>query len=234
MSQILSNQQRQRKRHKELDDLQQQMQEELQQQPVQPLFPAVQRQTRQYRKRGPVECPVCKVIHPSQKAVILHLTKDHPDYKFPCGICSRSFNCFNSRYKHLKEHDSPQLFCPDPGCNKAFHFQSEYDRHVGVHNTVLPFPCDSCPKRFASNKSLVRHTEIHLNHTHECLDRYCEKMYPMKDRLYTHFRGAHGKGYDAPCGKHFSWLGPRARHQEDCTPCGLKLQREISGLFLIT
>ena len=172
---------------------------------------------RQYRKRVPLACPVCNQLLPSQKAMIIHVKNDHTHYKYPCGNCPRTFSSFNTRYKHMKEHSQPQLYCPV--CNKGFHFQSELDRHTLVHSAVLPFPCTLCEKRFASSKSLMRHSEIHSNLLFPC--SLCEKAYPTHDRLYTHFRGAHDKGYDAPCGDHFNWPAARARHQADCKPCTL-------------
>ena len=47
----------------------------------------------------------------------------------------------------------------------------------------------------------------------------CNKVCPSNDKLYTHFRGAHGKGYTAPCGFWTQWPGKRARHQVKCDPC---------------
>ena len=176
---------------------------------------------RQYCKWVPIACPVCNQISPSQKALIFHVQTCHPNYRYPCGYCPRTFASYNTRYKHVKEHSQPQLNCPV--CNKGFHFQSELQRHTPVHSTVLPFPCTLCDKRFASSKSLTRHSVIHSNLLFQC--SLCEKAYPTPDRWYAHFRGAHGKGYDAPCGDHFNWPGARARHQEHCKICQVEIAK---------
>ena len=41
-------------------------------------------------------------------------------------------------------------------------------------------------------------------------------MIDTEDRLYTHFRGTHGKGCDSPCGQNFQWPGMRSHHQWKC------------------
>ena len=151
---IVANQLRQKQRHKEHDNLnqqhqvmQQQVQIQLQQQP--------HVTSRQYRKHGPVTCPTCAAVHPSQKALVMHIKTAHPGYKYPCPVpmCPRTFNSFYTWYKHMKEHQAPTFFCS--GCTRTFHFQSELDRHKPVHSVVLPFACNLCVKRCASAKSLT-------------------------------------------------------------------------------
>ena len=126
-AEIVAQQQRQRRRTQERVALQQQQ-----------IQPVTMQQHRQYRKRVPLACPVCNQLLPSQKAMITHVKTDHTHYRYPCGNCPRTFSSFNTRYKHMKEHSLPQLYCPV--CKKGFHFQSELDRHTPVHSAVLPFP----------------------------------------------------------------------------------------------
>ena len=40
-----------------------------------------------------------------------------------------------------------------------------------------------------------------------------------QEQMYTHTRGAHGRGYVAPCGDWSQWPGKRARHQKKCDQC---------------
>ena len=161
----VANQQRQQRRQKDRETQcssssnQQQFQQHVQQQLQQQQASSSSSSRKQYRKRGPITCPVCHITEVSQKALISHISANHPGYRYPCEFCDRQFYSFNTMYKHRKEHDAPQFPCP--GCPKQFHFQSELDRHKGIHNTVLPYACDYCPKRFASQKSLNRHLELH-------------------------------------------------------------------------
>ena len=88
---------------------------------------------------------------------------------------------------------------------------------MNVHNDVKPFGCDVCEKWFTQNKSLTRHKKVHDDNVVSC--SMCAKTCQTPEQMYTHFRGAHGKGYRAPCGELYQWPAARARHQGDCTPC---------------
>ena len=145
---IVANQQRQLRHEKERVALQQQQLQQTNMQQQQQLQQTNMQQQvlqhRHYRKQVPIACAVCNQISPSQKALIIHVKTYHPNYRYPCGYCPRIFASYNTRYKHIKEHSQPQLYCPV--CNKGFHFQSELDQHTPVHSAVLPFPCTLCDK----------------------------------------------------------------------------------------
>ena len=101
---------------------------------------------------------------------------------------------------------------------------------MNVHSDVKPFGCDLCEKRFTQNKSLTRHMKVHDDNPVMC--SMCDKTCQTPEQMYTHFRGAHGKGYRAPCGKHYQWPAAQARHQEDCTPCKHHLElRKLKKKF---
>ena len=120
------------------------------------------------------------------------------------------------------EHQPPKHICPV--CAKGYTYKSELDRHITVHSTVLPFGCDKCPKRFAQIKSRNRHVEVHNNKTFVCSQ--CDKVAGTKEKMYSHFRGAHSKGYNAKCGKHCQWPATRAHHQENCDACKVIIEQE--------
>ena len=170
-----------------------------------------------------LHCPVCEFSAPTQKVCIRHITERHPLYRFECNLCKKDFPSFGSKYRHeQQEHKPMRHFCVV--CGLRHIYKSELDKHVAVHNTVLPFQCGQCGKRFAQKKSLNRHEDVHKNKSFVC--SVCDKVSETKDRLYTHFRGAHGKGYRAKCGKHFQWPATRARHQQGCDPCKEIIARE--------
>ena len=99
------------------------------------------------------DCPVCDYHDKSQKKCVKHITENHPLYHFKCSICSKDFGSFHTKYRHQKEHAPPTKFCVV--CGKGFYFQSELNKHVPVHSEVLPYPCNTCGKRFAQQKSLI-------------------------------------------------------------------------------
>ena len=91
---------------------------------------------------------------------------------------------------------------------EGFHFDAELQRHMNVHNDVKPFGCDLCAKQFTQNKSLTRHKKVHDDNPVTC--SMCDKTCQTPEQMYTHFRGAHGKGYRAPCGELYQWPVARA------------------------
>ena len=170
-------------------------------------------------------CPIdgFNFLDPNQTVMNAHLSKDHEGYTFDCRHCSKKFSTHSARYKHKKDHNAYSMFCGD--CGKGFHFESELNRHVGVHNTVLPFTCTQCEKRYAAKKTLDRHVKEHLDVTFTC--DQCDKTAPTQEKMYSHYRGAHGTGYEAPCGNWSQWSGKRARHQKNCDKCKELLQLKI-------
>ena len=168
-----------------------------------------------------LQCPMCLHTEHTQKACLQHISMYHLEYKFKCKSCPKDFSSFHSHYRHERE-DTPKYVCGD--CAKTFPFKSELDQHSGVHSAVLPYKCEDCNKRFAMKKSLKRHETLHNNDTFAC-DR-CEKVCTSQERLYSHKRGAHGKGYDSRCAQNFQWPATKARHQGKCTVCQDILDKE--------
>ena len=171
-----------------------------------------------------LQCPVCHYKETTQKACIKHISDKHPSYRFQCSHCDGTFPSFTTKYRHEKEHhEQPKHFCAE--CGAGFVYNSELMRHVGKHNEVLPFPCDKCEKRFAQEKSRKRHMNVHSEQSLNC--KGCDRVFTTPERLYSHYRGAHGKGYDALCGKNFPWPAGRARHQDECDTCKeLKIKKD--------
>ena len=162
-----------------------------------------------------LECPVCEYSNKSQKKCVSHITDTHPEYRFKCGMCSQDFTSFHTKYRHEKEYNPPMIFCNV--CGKGYYFQSELNKHAGVHSEVLLYPCNQCDKHFTQAKSLSRHQELHSNKTVVC--SVCEKVWELRDRHYSHYHGIHGKGYTVKCGKHYQWPASHARHKESCDQC---------------
>ena len=158
------------------------------------------------RLKGPQVCPVCGQLEKSQSALNIHLSAQHPGYQFPCTVCGKSYASYNSWYKHQIEHTPPTYFCLE--CSEGFHLNAELQRYMNVHNDVKPFGCDLCERRFTKNKSLTRHKKVHDDNPVTC--SMCDKTCQTPEQMYMHFRGAHGKGYRAPCGELYQWPVGRA------------------------
>ena len=172
-----------------------------------------------------LSCPVCEYSDKSQKKCVRHITDNHPDYRFKCRLCTRDFTNFHTKYRHEREHQPPTKFCSV--CGKGFYFQSELNKHVGVHSEVLLYGCTTCGKHFTQAESLGQHQEIHSNKTFVC--SVCNKVCETQDRYYSHYRGAHGKGCTAKCGKHYQWPAAWARHQDSCDDCKEIIKKEFEA-----
>ena len=164
--------------------------------------------------KGPQLCPCCNCLEKSQTVLNIHINQQHPDYMFLCTVCGKLYTSYNSRYKHQIKHTAPTFFCGE--CSEGFHFHAELTKHMNVHSAVKPFGCQLCDKRFTQNKSFTRHMKVHACSV-TC--SMCNKTCSTLEQLYTHFRGAHGKGYDTPCGEQYLWPACRACHQKGCTKC---------------
>ena len=55
----------------------------------------------------------------------------------------------------------------------------------------------------------------------------CDHTTNSKYNLEQHQRGAHGKGWQALCGKTFSWSTRKVRHQKTCADCA-KEQKKLN------
>ena len=169
-------------------------------------------------------CPMCLKRETMQKACLAHISSFHPEYRFKCSYCGKQFAVYNTKYTHERQHFGPKHYCGE--CGKGFFFRSELLKHLPVHSNVLPYPCDQCPKCFSQKKSLKRHKRLHDDDTHAC--EHCDKVCETPERLYTHVRGKHGKGYDAKCGKNFPWSASKHRHQDRCTKCQSIIEAETA------
>jgi len=63
--------------------------------------------------------------------------------------------------------------------------------HRRLHTNVKPFSCPLCPRSFCAKPHLVRHMEVHGDHTsaapvrkHEC--SYCDKAFASRDACNKH------------------------------------------------
>ena len=161
-------------------------------------------------------CPMCLHTETTRKACIQHIDTWHSEYRCPCRFCDKDFNCFDTRYRHEQSHQEHKHVCGD--CGSSFPYWSELERHTAVHQDVLPFYCTKCNKCFAQKKSLKRHKVLHIGTTYKC-DK-CDKVCESPDRLYSHQRGAHGKGYTSKCGKNnYQWPTGRSIHAAVCDEC---------------
>ncbi|PSN39963.1 Asparagine-rich zinc finger protein AZF1 [Blattella germanica] len=58
--------------------------------------------------------------------------------KHPCPVCNKLFMSKSSVLRHVRVHDSSELFSCDV-CKKSFTYKSSLDRHVHIHTGDRPY-----------------------------------------------------------------------------------------------
>ena len=76
-------------------------------------------------------------------------------------------------------------------------------------------------------RKVKRHEVLHIGTTYKC--DQCDKVCESPDHLYSHKRGAHGKGYTSKCGKYnYQWPTGQSRHAAVCDECKDITAKELS------
>ena len=137
----------------------------------------------------------------SNKDLTSHITASHPNFKFPCSYCQKTYDSFNGKYKHERSHAPKVHQCEY--CGKAFQFPQLLLYHRHLHTGKDFIPCTNCPKKFLSQCSMDQYVVTHRNVTISC-DK-CSFTSKTRSYLKQHKRGKHSPGWKAACGKKFDW-----------------------------
>ncbi|KAL5288498.1 hypothetical protein ACFFRR_008993 [Megaselia abdita] len=118
-----------------------------------------------------------------------------------CSTCSEVLKSVTAlRHHMIIKHPESKIKCNEEGCDKEFHLQFDFDKHMDSHRKRI---CPICGKELANKKQLVRHLECHSETTFVCT--ICGKSYNTRYTLSRHM-GTHlevGKYKCNYCGKHF-------------------------------
>lgn len=103
-------------------------------------------------------------------------------------------------------------------CNKTFLGKNDLRKHVRTHSDERPYECKQCHKRFRQTGSLKNHMvtqhSSHIDSPSLFICNYCQKPFPIKERLRLHMRTHTG---DRPyscrhCPKTFARGGQLVQH----------------------
>ena len=87
-------------------------------------------------------CTCCKDKFASTSELTKHLKQKHPDYKYSCKKCAKSFATRNGLYKHELLHGGKRYSCNT--CGKLFYWKCELKDHARKHLTK-PAQHVTCP-----------------------------------------------------------------------------------------
>ncbi|XP_033640683.1 PR domain zinc finger protein 14-like [Asterias rubens] len=157
---------------------------------------------------------------------------DRGDRKFPCHLCSRSFekrDRLRIHILHVHQKHRPHKCVT---CGKSFSQSSSLNKHMRVHSGERPYKCVYCSKAFTASSILRTHIRQHSGEKpFKC--KHCGKAFASHAAHDSHVRRTHAIK-DKPCechvcGKAFSNSNELKYHmnihsgetQYSCMECGL-------------
>ncbi|XP_037964622.2 zinc finger protein 501 [Plutella xylostella] len=185
---------------------------------------------------------VCHECGESVKNLYQHSRKHLAESQvFPCELCPKVFNHYNSRKKHIRRkhlgikrecdichkkvvdlsshkllmHNREALKFACTICDHRVRSQLDLETHLRVHTKERPYECNLCDGKYKTTAQLALHKrQVHdKEKSHLC--QYCSKGFFKKYHLQEHLR-SHTKEtpYECPeCGKRYRNMQTLGRHQ---------------------
>ena len=167
------------------------------------------------KQKKNLKCPdsTCDQVFDFVKDMNVHVANTHPELRFHCQYCPKSYQTYNARYKH--EHKHFELLYCCHYCSMRFLFPGLRDKHEHQHTDKGLLPCTwpDCKQTLSCKDTLRQHIYTHTEERHNCTQ--CPKDFNTLSNLRQHEKGAHGKGFILPCGALFDWSDSQNEHQVD-------------------
>ena len=114
------------------------------------------------------KCPAdgCTEKFDLQKDLSAHVSVAHPNFRYSCEYCFKTFQSFSAAYKHAKKHGPLLHVCKY--CKKGFYFKKHLIIHKRLHTGKNLIPCTNCPKQFTSQRLMQQHAVTHQGQVQQC------------------------------------------------------------------
>ena len=189
------------------------------------------------KKSKPKKCSSCEQVFDTYKQLATHVSKDHPEYKYKCRYCPKTFNSSSWKYQHQARHKGLQYQCGVEECSRLFQYAYQLRDHMKIHTGEQLYVCSTrkCGKGFTTKRARTYHEKKHsLTKADKLLCDYkdsdnkvCGKKFERIALLTQHKNGHFGKKYVTRCGKVYNWPNSKKYHQDRCDLCKEIKQKEL-------
>ncbi|XP_046141157.1 zinc finger protein 157-like isoform X10 [Osmia bicornis bicornis] len=157
-------------------------------------------------------CSMCDFKARTKPYLKIHYIRKHTqDYNYKCEQCGKMFKVQSDYTTHVKDHDAESCVCDICGSSYPSKSSLYFHKHYKHKTKVKLFQCETCKKKFKSQKNLDNHMELHKI---KYVCEQCGMEFKSKYGLTKHLRTHSGeKSYlCAICGKTFGCLSSQKIH----------------------
>ncbi|CAL7933993.1 unnamed protein product [Xylocopa violacea] len=157
-------------------------------------------------------CSLCDFKARTKPYLKIHYIRKHTeDYNYKCEQCGKKFKVQSDYTTHVKDHDTESCVCDICGSRYPSKSSLYFHKHYKHKTKVKKFQCQTCKKKFKTQKNLETHMELHKI---KYVCEQCGMEFKTKYGLTKHLRTHSGeKSYlCAICGKTFGCLSSQKIH----------------------
>ena len=112
-------------------------------------------------KKVKLLCAKCPCTFMTPSTFRAHISTAHSEKRFECSQCQMKFAFASAHRFHHLTHLMQKLHCCfAAGCNKAYKWPQDLDRHLQKH-LKAKWNCKDCGETFFEKRLLHRHQAVH-------------------------------------------------------------------------